>query len=51
MIVKLAKSLKLNSLKRKVGKMSDTKVIGIMSGIAAFVIPIAILVMNETLTN
>lgn len=33
------------------GKMSDAKVIGIMSGIAAIVITIAILVMNETLTK
>ena len=48
---KMSKSLKLNSLRRKMGKMSDAKVIGIMSGIAAIVITIAILVMNETLTK
>jgi hypothetical protein len=47
----MSKSLKLNSLRRKMGKMSDAKVIGIISGIAAIVITIAILVMNETLTN
>lgn len=47
----MSKSLKLNSLTRKVRKISDAKLIGMMSGIAAMVITIAILVMNETLTK
>ena len=50
-VPKMSKSLKLNSLTRRVGKISDGKFIGIMSGIAAIVITIAIIVMNETLTK
>jgi hypothetical protein len=45
----LSKSLKLNSLVRKIGEMSETIFIASISAVAAAIIIMAILMMNQAL--